>query len=540
MKQNTRLKKAALLAYALTCLLFVLFFIYVGAHEKIERFSSRGQSSYVQVTDYQYETVEDSSAPLGIRQEYRWTLGELSESGAQLIFYTVHQYAEVRLDGELIVSLKPAEGNHLTHSVSSNWVIAPLYASDAGRTVTVIVTPMVPSSLNRVPEFHVGMGIELLLSGLNRDMPQLVLALICCLLGLFMVLLQSVLFFNRRQTNPDVFYWGQLAFLLGAWRITDTRISSLLFPWNPLLLGYLTIGLLFLSSMPLMLAMWERFPDNRQELLWLNLISAGLSIVTLLLQVTGLFEMRQMLVFSHCMMIICIAVVFYNIFTRRRIIGKEAQREMLLRATLLTSGALIDLGRFYIQGNSASTLFTILMFDAYTALLLTQNVLNLRQQVYSDGLTGLVNKRRWDELMEQPVTEDSPVALVMMDLNGLKDVNDTMGHDMGDRMLMMFASILRGRLPLSCTICRWGGDEFTAMLPVASREKAEELVEIVRQATEDYNRNGGIPEIHFAAGCACSQEYPGLSRKELLAQADREMYQNKQAWYNERRIKPMR
>lgn len=540
MKQNTSLKKAALLAYALTGLLFVLFFIYVGGHEKIERFSSRGEGTYVQVTDYQQETVEDPAAPLGIRQEYSWTLGELSESGAQLIFYMVHQYAEVRLDGELIVSLKPAESNRLTRSISSNWLAAPLYASDAGRTVTVTVTPMVPSSLNRVPEFHVGMGIGMLMSCLNRDMPQLVLALICCLLGLFMVLLQSVLFFNRRQTNPAIFYWGQLAFLLGVWRISDTRISSILLPWNPVLLGYLTISLLFLSTMPLMLAMWERFPDNRQELLWLSLISAGLSVVTLLFQVTGAFEMRQMLVFSHCMMIICIAAIFFNIFSRQRIIGKTARKEMLLRTTLLSSGALIDLGRFYILGNSASTLFTILMFDVYTALLLTQNVLNLRQQVYFDGLTGLVNKRRWDELMEQPVTENSPVTLVMMDLNGLKNVNDTMGHNMGDRMLMMFASILRERLPISCTICRWGGDEFTAMLPVASREKADELMATVRQATEEYNMNGGIPEIHFATGCACSQEYPGLDRKELLARADKEMYQDKQAWYNQRGIKPKR
>lgn len=540
MKQNTKLKKAALLAYVLAGLLFVLFFIYVGAHEKAEYYSARGQGSYVQVTDYQVETVEDPAAPQGIRQVYRWTLGEMSESGAQLIFYLVHQYAEVRLDDELLVSLKPTESNRLTRSISSNWLIAPLYASDAGRTVTVTVTPMVPSALNRVPEFYVGMGIGMLMAGLNRDMPQLVLALVCCLLGLFMVLLQSILFFTRRQTNLAVFYWGQLAFLLGVWRITDTRTSSLLFPWNPVLLGYLTIGLLFLSAMPLLLAMWERFPDNRPGLLRLSLASAALAIITLLLQVMGLFEMRQMLVFCHCLMIICIAVIFYNIFSRRKIISRETRREILLRATLLSSGALIDLIRFYVQGSSASTLFTILMFDAYTALLLTQNVLNLRQQVYSDGLTGLVNKRRWDELMEQPVTEDSPVTLVMMDLNGLKEVNDSMGHDMGDRMLMKFASILRGQLPMNCTICRWGGDEFTAMLPVASREKADELMETVSQAVEEYNANGGIPEIHFAAGYACSQEHPGLNRKELLAEADQEMYRNKQRWYKEQHIESMR
>lgn len=532
MKQNTKLKKSALLAYVLAGLLFVLFFIYVGTCEKVEHFSARGQGTFDQVTDYQVETVEDAEAPLGIRQEYRWTLGELSESGAQLIFYLVHQYAEVRLDGELIASLKPAAGNRLTHSISSNWLIAPLYASDAGRTVTVTVTPMVPSALNRVPEFQVGMGISLLVSGLNRDMPQLVLALICCLLGLFMVILQGILFFSRRQTNLAVFYWGQLAFLLGIWRMSDTRTSSLLFPWNPVLLGYLSIGMLFLSAMPLMLSMWERFTDNRPELLWLSLAAAMLSIVTLLLQVLGVFEMRQLLVLSHCMMIICIAVIFYNIFTRRRFIGKETRKEMLLRAILLSSGALIDLIRFYVQGNSASTLFTILMFDAYTAMLLTQNILNLRQQVYSDGLTGLVNKRRWDELMEQPVTEDSPVALVMMDLNGLKDVNDTMGHDMGDRMLMNFAALLRGQLPINCTICRWGGDEFTAMLPVANLEKAVELLKTFSIAVEEYNR-GGVPEIHFAAGVAHSGDYPGLSRKELLAEADKKMYINKQNWYKE-------
>ena len=121
----------------------------------------------------------------------------------------------------------------------------------------------------------------------------------------------------------------------------------------------------------------------------------------------------------------------------------------------------------------------------------------------------------------------------MLDLNGLKYVNDTFGHDAGDRMIFDFANILRNTLPPGAVICRWGGDEFTAMLMDSSPEAMERYVDQLHQATQRYNDAGNPPFLYFAAGWALSSEFPGSSREELLAQADHRMYQEKRRWYTE-------
>ena len=128
-------------------------------------------------------------------------------------------------------------------------------------------------------------------------------------------------------------------------------------------------------------------------------------------------------------------------------------------------------------------------------------------------------------------------GILVLDLNGLKTVNDTYGHEAGDRMILAFADILRNALPFSSMICRWGGDEFTVLLQRVDREKMDHSMEAIFQTAEEYNNAGPEVEIHFAMGGVHSEEYPDINRAELFRLADRRMYENKQRWYAERQLK---
>lgn len=121
--------------------------------------------------------------------------------------------------------------------------------------------------------------------------------------------------------------------------------------------------------------------------------------------------------------------------------------------------------------------------------------------------------------------------MMMLDLNGLKYINDTLGHEAGDRMIFNFSAILRNTLPSSSVICRWGGDEFAVMLTGMSREKMERYMDTIHRAVDVYHANNGDPPIFFAVGYALSTENPSLSRKELLAIANNQMHLDKQKWY---------
>jgi len=106
--------------------------------------------------------------------------------------------------------------------------------------------------------------------------------------------------------------------------------------------------------------------------------------------------------------------------------------------------------------------------------------------VETDPLTGLLNRRGLDRaLAEAMLHADSgtrPLALALVDLDHFEDVNDTLGHDAGDRLLVAVARAWEGALRSGCQLARVGGDEFALLLPDTGPTEAEALVERLRAA----------------------------------------------------------
>ena len=203
---------------------------------------------------------------------------------------------------------------------------------------------------------------------------------------------------------------------------------------------------------------------------------------------------------------------------------------------LLICGAFADLIVFYVKDSSSGLVFTLLAVLIYTLLLFASSLMEINRKVYTDAHTGLFNKNRWDALMNSHNPVSEPIGMMMLDLNQLKYVNDTMGHEAGDKMIFNFANILRNTIPATNTICRWGGDEFTVLITNAEQEIMEQYVEDIRAAVAAYNATGEKPALHYAVGYALSTEFPGISRKELLKKADARMYLDKNRWYAENKL----
>ena len=153
---------------------------------------------------------------------------------------------------------------------------------------------------------------------------------------------------------------------------------------------------------------------------------------------------------------------------------------------------------------------------------------------HTDSRTGLENRTRWNELMNGDIALTEPYGILVIDLNGLKQVNDTLGHDAGDQMIFRLADILRRTLPRRSVICRWGGDEFAVLLTGMNREQLDQQSYKIVSAVEKYNAEHPELPIYFAVGAVLSSEHPGMSKSELFQLADEEMYRNKQEWYAQR------
>lgn len=117
----------------------------------------------------------------------------------------------------------------------------------------------------------------------------------------------------------------------------------------------------------------------------------------------------------------------------------------------------------------------------------------------------------------------------MLDLNDLKKVNDTLGHEMGDIMIMNFAKLLRKVVPLRYFVGRFGGDEFIVIAEhISGKEEAEQLVNDIKEMILKFNGLRGEFQISYACGVAFSGDYPEATISDLLNEADIKMYEDKQ------------
>lgn len=145
-----------------------------------------------------------------------------------------------------------------------------------------------------------------------------------------------------------------------------------------------------------------------------------------------------------------------------------------------------------------------------------------------DQLTGLYNRAYLEtELERLNRSREYPTNVIYMDLDGLKLVNDSMGHQHGDRQLTACAQILRDSFRSSDIVARMGGDEFTALLPRTDLEGGEQIVKRIRAQVESYNREymAKIP-LSLSIGLACA-EHEGQDLNQVLKKAEDLMYQDK-------------
>ncbi|MFP4177707.1 MAG: HD domain-containing phosphohydrolase [Acholeplasmataceae bacterium] len=111
-----------------------------------------------------------------------------------------------------------------------------------------------------------------------------------------------------------------------------------------------------------------------------------------------------------------------------------------------------------------------------------RNQENMRYISYHDDMTGLKNRRFYMEDLEVIKEEETPVVVILIDVNGLKVMNDSFGHEQGDRLLLIVARKLKETFdPDASEIYRIGGDEFSIIMPYATEKEANDLIERVKQ-----------------------------------------------------------
>ncbi len=157
----------------------------------------------------------------------------------------------------------------------------------------------------------------------------------------------------------------------------------------------------------------------------------------------------------------------------------------------------------------------------------------LREQATHDSVTGLYNRRYLEEALEREIRraerKGTRLGLLLLDLDRFKPFNDSYGHDAGDALLRSFGAFLRARVRAGDVACRYGGDEFTVLLPEANEENVHRRAEELRQKVREMPIPGLPPAREPVTLSAGGAVYPdnGKTSAELLRAADEALYRAK-------------
>jgi two-component system, cell cycle response regulator len=178
-----------------------------------------------------------------------------------------------------------------------------------------------------------------------------------------------------------------------------------------------------------------------------------------------------------------------------------------------------------------------------TAIQNAHYVERVKQLAYLDGLTGIFNRRYFElrvvEEIDRARRFNSGMAVLIVDIDQFKRLNDEFGHLLGDEVLRQVSSIFHGQVRKIDVVCRYGGEEFAVLLSQTNPQHSLQVAEKLRRLVENWQFPGVPRAVTISAGVATFPDH-GTTRDELVKSADAGLYAAKQSGRNRVLLGPTR
>ncbi len=365
MKNGLTIKKVSIYIPIIAAVGLFVLLIAVGIRDDVDVMQARAESGITYIKDLSETEIVDDAAPIGVKKEYTFTLGEIPD-GISLAFYAVHQYVDVFLDEENVYSLKPSGEHRITKTTGSSYVIVPLYEQDAGKKVRIEITPVYESFRNRKMEFFMGSSLEIYRTRLIKDLPEIILSIVAMLTGIIF-LGMAVYCLIKKRPGKRIAALGLFSLMTGLWRINDTRFTPFMDGGHPVSSYYMAIIMPMLGMLPLVEWLKDAFSENGKRILgFYQTVVSVLCILQMFLQLFVGLDLRETMTATHISMglgaALIVGLVLYEHI--RKVHGGKLPFEIKL-AFICVGGVVADVIAFYIKGNSSGLLFTLLTFVVY-------------------------------------------------------------------------------------------------------------------------------------------------------------------------------
>ena len=458
-----------------------------------------------------------------------------------LVLITKHYAAEVFLDGEKIGEC--AMDKYENGYVGGSRYFLSLPDDFAGKTLSIRYYAAEDGLTPRFYPVRLGAWHDVIWLMLQTYGYVLVAGVFLCFFGGFFLLFS--MFFS--VILPEIRGQGIASILsidLGVWILSHCRVFTLFTrDSQTMMVEYIS----FYCALPLLY--WLVGVVRKRGRLYHAAAAANslAVVVFFILHFSGIMHLHRVRNVYYVMSVLFLCIVLYLSFSGLRE-GERTFIDILQMAgpVLFCSMVFISMifylrtSNIYIEDDPISVfimtmgavLFAMTRFLIYLWLLIENaphrlEFSSLKQLAYTDALTGLANRTLMNELYAELDATAQDYCLISLDLNGLKQVNDTRGHGAGDVFLCTFAETLRAAFPADAVIMRTGGDEFLIVMRNADEKQIRTYLERMDDMLkEETQKSSGI--IYSAAsGYAFRHELKNAEAHSVFIEADSRMYARK-------------
>ncbi len=553
------MKKGILLLFSAALVLCVLI---CGVSIQFDlRDLSFNQEEVTRLSDnWHYQTEDGQRAEFKLPSKIPSDAGEPFEiykifqepiaAGTYLGFRSSHQEIIVSIDDKQIYSLeKPTEFLTLPKSPGSAWNLIPLPEIYPGQIMKISISSFYDNYQEKIGDMMLGSKSAIIFQ-IGLDYLPAVFMSILVILFAIVVIIYGIYLYKIRHTI-NFLYLGLFSFLLGVWFFGESRFIQ--FFLGKILLTYQLVFLsIALMPVPALLFISNALQPKNQHIYDGLAIGALINFFAMVLaQATGVMDFYDWMPISHIIIILGMLLFLHTMmqYIHNGLIKKN--KIFFFGIGVFLFFGLLNIVYFYLSDQFDSAL--ILRFGTLIALaIIAKGEINknlelikigmeaaaYKKAAYTDALTQLGNRHAFDmfleELSKEKPGEITNNAICVLDVDGLKFINDSYGHWMGDQLIRNMAECLQTVFHEAGKCFRIGGDEFAVILK-GEREELQGYLYQLRNEIIDKNVNKQS-FLSASWGLAFQMDTKGKSIYEAFQLADAFMYQDKARKKAEKKI----
>lgn len=457
--------------------------------------------------------------------------------GEALGFRTAYTSVRVCIEGEEIYSFGWDEEMTLGDSPGSVWNVVELEEEYNGKILTIDYLCAYDKYSGMVNDIFIGKTGEIYTLIINESLPTLFGSGVSLIIGLLMML---VYFIGLRKLKiKQLLFISVYLILNGMWGFVESGFMQFI---TGEAYFFQTLGFIINALIPLGAVMALHSLELVQKhfkIVFGTVFSSVLLVIGL--QLFDIFDFVHTVGIVHISILLSCGIIFSNNY--REYSEKKNRDFMLIFAAFLVLfiSAIIDMFRYYVFASTehgtffryGSVVFTLIlgiwaMEQALSAHKKTVERETYVSMAYTDNLTGILNRRAFDEDLRNIEMDRVEAVIVMMDLNNLKKINDNYGHQAGDDAIKSIANnikIFRDKYGELCY--RTGGDEFCV---ICKKMTINDIIAVCEDINEQLNSSNVVDGVKLSMAYGYKIYDPGKrdTIEQVVSQADKQMYEKKE------------